>query len=234
MSLLLCCLEPVYLLGRCPSSHPCPGKTRSGCSGSCISAVLLRGAKGQGNHWVCAQPPSSLRLSALLCFTLQGLVPLISACTSHKVPCGRRSWMLSRLVLLWSPEREQRGSALRYTAMSFILLSPLQRSLSQGLLQPPSPPQPPTLFGLCSVRGCKILFSLLQALADLLCRAPTASQCPVISAGRPQITHFCLLSGLVEIQPRSFFCSHGVRGTTLDGTFSFCRIQRSQTALCQL
>lgn len=40
---------------------------------------------------------------ALLCFTLQGLVPLVSACTSRKVPRGLRAWMLSRLLWLWSP-----------------------------------------------------------------------------------------------------------------------------------
>lgn len=87
-----------------PSLPPsCLRNNRSGCSESCISALLLRGVKGQGNYWVCAQPPSSLRLSALLCFTLQGLVPLISACTSRKVPCGLRACMLSCLMLLWSP-----------------------------------------------------------------------------------------------------------------------------------
>lgn len=56
----------------------CPRKNRSGCSESCISAVLLRGVKGQGNYWVCAQPPSSLRLSALLCFALPCRVLFLS------------------------------------------------------------------------------------------------------------------------------------------------------------
>lgn len=82
-----------------------------------------------------------------------------------------------------------------------------------------------------AARGCE---PLPCPVADGLCGALPASQHPASSAGWPQLARSCWLSALMETQPRSFFSSHRVRGTTLDGTFSFCRIRRSQTALCQL